>query len=588
MSEVSELNSNLHTKQQKDFKQNTNASQRSPQNAPSNPCYNGCMWVPLVIICLLGFVLRLHNLSPFLLYPDSYQNLIVAKNIIDYHSVVGYLGTHGMVYPDYFMWTRPIYPLLICFFSLFSTDLQTVAQLVSFVMGIASLPLVFLFLSSLWQSKKAGLAGAFLFALSFNHTVWSGFVMTETTGVFFLLLFLWLLARLSTKNGTGKQSVLTGIVFSLGILTRYEYIFLLLAVSILMLAHKRRFGIFIVSVLLSLSSIGFLLFPPQTFQIIWEQQTKMLTVGFIGIAGIVLFALAGKRIGLANSMSQKLQTILLRSVITFIICFPLYLLLQYLIGPRVSLFYDTFAASRSFLVHELLLVFFGIIGFVTMLRKKEHRTFAYFMFACVVLLGLVYNIVNPEMERYMTHLVPLLIIPASYGLVWSYTFFEKKQLRWRLIAFCFFLGFVAYQLVTTYHGLRYLNDPSWFHPSYEEQSAKFLKPHLKPGDILLVALPEPYYFFTGVSTVSLTDTKPFLYLPKSLDNDSVVVVADAGMRTYFPSFDTFITKKIGSYKILSYPIVDKFHYSDKDRNDSKKNIIYRLKLGTIRQKIASY
>src|SRR5882757_9649374 len=93
----------------------------------------------LFFITLLGAFLRFHNLTPFTVYPDSFQNLIVAQNILHYGSVVGYLGKDGMFYPDFFMWTRPLYALLIDAVSFFGISLLLAARSTAFGLGIVSI-----------------------------------------------------------------------------------------------------------------------------------------------------------------------------------------------------------------------------------------------------------------------------------------------------------------------------------------------------------------------------------------------------------------------------------------------------------------
>ncbi|MGH7204357.1 MAG: glycosyltransferase family 39 protein [Candidatus Levyibacteriota bacterium] len=535
----------------------------------------------LFLIILLGLILRIHNLSPFLLYPDSYQNLIVAQNIAAYHSVVGFLGVQGIVYPDYFMWTRPFYPLLIVLFSEVFQSSQSNAQFISMGLGVIAIPVVFFFLSSLWQSKWAGLAGAFLLAVSFNHTIWSGFVMTETSGVFCMLLFLWTLFSISKTKKQTRQIVLAALIFALAVLARYEYIFLLFPILLFLFykTSKQLVLLFISIAIVLWTAIGWMLYPSETIQTIIVQQPAMLLmagilVGIVSISVLIYHWLKKKKQWL-TIIRDKIPNLLI-GIISIVLGFII------LFGVPVT------AGIRSFILHDLLVTLFSFIGIILLLHHKIYRHFAYFVVSCIFLLGTIYAIVNPAMERYMTHLLPFFIIPASYGLLKTCMFIRDRRLALRLCGIGFIFILVVYQIMMTYQGLRSLNDPSWFAVSYEEQSAKMLKKYLQSGDLLVVSMPEPYYFFTGASTVSVADAKPYLYVPSTLDHETVVVVDDIGMRTYFPEFSTLLQKSLKEYKFVSYPIAEQFHYSDKDRKDSKMVIVYRLKLGTLRHKIASY
>ena len=116
-------------------------------------------------------ILRFANLSPFNVYPDSYQNLIVAKNIIDYHSVFGYVGPLGMVYPDFFSWTHPVYPILIILATAITHNMTVSAKGIALIAGILVIPLTYIFIKRVFSSSTYGLAGALFLALSFNHPI---------------------------------------------------------------------------------------------------------------------------------------------------------------------------------------------------------------------------------------------------------------------------------------------------------------------------------------------------------------------------------------------------------------------------------
>lgn len=138
----------------------------------------------LLVLFGIGIILRLHNISPFKIYPDSYQSLLTALNIKDYHSVVGFLGKDGMVYPDFFGWTRPFYPLLILAASMFFHTIASSAQYVAVLAGILALPLAFFLGRHVFKSFAVGVGSILLLTLSYNHTVWGGFILTETLAVF--------------------------------------------------------------------------------------------------------------------------------------------------------------------------------------------------------------------------------------------------------------------------------------------------------------------------------------------------------------------------------------------------------------------
>jgi hypothetical protein len=111
----------------------------------------------LVLIFLLGLFFRLVNISQFNIYPDTYQSLLVAGNISDYQSVIGTLGPIGMLYPQYFSWTRPLYPLLINLFELFIPSIFTAAHAAATVSSLASIIVVYILVNRIFNSRAYGI-----------------------------------------------------------------------------------------------------------------------------------------------------------------------------------------------------------------------------------------------------------------------------------------------------------------------------------------------------------------------------------------------------------------------------------------------
>ncbi len=168
------------------------------------------------LIILIGTILRLVNILPYKFYPDAYESLLVAENISKYHSVLHSLGVNGYPFPTFFIWSRPVYPILINIFG---------AQSASLLAGLVTIILAYFLISRIFKSKTAGLFAAFLTSVSFNHIVWGGFIMTETTGILFMALFLFLFFNnLQSSELLNFKDFLAGSVFSVAVMSRYEYL----------------------------------------------------------------------------------------------------------------------------------------------------------------------------------------------------------------------------------------------------------------------------------------------------------------------------------------------------------------------------
>src|SRR5258708_2023545 len=196
-------------------------------------------FVLLTVSVVFGILIRFINLSPFKVYPDSYQSLLVAENISHFHGVVGTFGNNGYIFPPFFMWTRSVYPMLINIVSYFLHNTTLSAQIISLVAGLVLIPISFFFLKSVFKSTSIAFSGLLLISLSFSLSVWGGFIMTETTGV--LCMFLFLISFFYTLTVRSKSiffDVLTGVLFAISVFTRYEYDILILPIFFLILFHR--------------------------------------------------------------------------------------------------------------------------------------------------------------------------------------------------------------------------------------------------------------------------------------------------------------------------------------------------------------
>lgn len=527
----------------------------------------------LVFLIVIDLFLRIHNLSPFKIYPDSYQNLLVAQNITTYQSVLGYLGQDGMLYPDFFTWTRPGYALLINLVTFFTHSMTLAAQSISFFTGVAAIPLSYLFIKKVWGSINYALAGSALLAFSFNHTIWGGFIMTETIGIFFLLLFLmYLFKNLKTKP-TFPSDFITGFLFSCAVITRYEYAILLLPVIFLLFRQSPqpmvRFITIVSTLFLTLAFIGVMLFPLDSlFAVIGSQLTDVLLIVVI----LIIFFLGTYFIKKGLKKYQNYFRIFYRIL-------PILILLS------ILLCFIFINSIQAFVIHDLLLSIFALVGIIFMLQKKELRDYTFFIIFAILSLELFYYHVNPEMERYLTHLIPFLLIPASYGLITLYKPALPFRNLWRRRVLLMLL--VVLQIIISYQGLRPSQDPEWFRVSYEEKAANILKNHLPsdPNILFIVSLPEPYFYNLQSSTYSIMDTYPFIFIDDSLDQHTVLLVSDMPMHKIFPEFSTFIEHNLQKYKMTEFWVKERYLSIDTTYEEKYPIVVYKMTLKELKTQI---
>ncbi|MBI3486018.1 glycosyltransferase family 39 protein [Candidatus Daviesbacteria bacterium] len=525
-----------------------------------------------IFIFFLALVLRLINISPFKFYPDAYQNLIVAQNILNYHSVLGFLGKEGTLYPDFFMWTRPIYPLLIVMFNFLIKNESLAAQIVATLTSILSIPVAYLFIFKIFNSKLTAILGAILLTISFNHTVWSGFIYTESTGIFILFIFLWLLISNLKKASVvlDLKDLLKGVIFSLAVFTRYEYIILFLPTFFIIFKESQKPQVKIVNILIGFliggSIIFSLLFPiKETLFIIYQQMQSLIQIGAIFLAVFFFLVILLKFIpGKFKNEVVNLLTIFLSLLV---------LLFVSLTDPT---------AFVKFFSTDFFLGILTILGIIFLLFDKKYQNLNLFSVLGVSLLIPIYYKINPQMQRYLTHLIPFLLIPASYGFFKILNLLNSQKLYKYPLAFLV-ISLAVLQIAITAIGIRFWNQGVWFRQSYEEKSANILKTKIESSNrLLLASFPESYYFFTNISTHSLTNEYPFIYIDDSLNSKPIYIIEDMGMHDLFPNFSNFLDKNMSNFIKEKYWVREIYHYSIRSKVEDKPVIIYEVSVNQLK------
>lgn len=524
----------------------------------------------LLFICALGIFLRIHNLSPFKIYPDSYQSLVIAQNIQDYQGVLGYLGNQGMLYPNFFSWTRPLYPLLILLINSFSHDFALAAQIIALGTSIFAIAVSFFLVCSLFRNYVYGLAAAFLLALSFQHIVWSGFIMSEPIGVFFLLLFLWsFFAQLKNKSQWGSpKDLLTGMLLGLAVLTRYEYAIISIPLIFLVCFISKKTSIRLANIFsafsITIAACFFSLFPIEsTFIIIWQQISDLLVKAAAAILTSLIAFYFIKR------YFQQCSVFLKKALLIGVIAFPV-----------LSFFIPSLFLFRNFIVHDPLISVTAFIGCFYLLKEKKYMAYMYFVIFSCVLLGMIYQHVNTTMDRYITHLLPFILIPASYGLIQLLR--KKKPLILVLL-----LSLILFQSFHSYQGLRYMNNPTWFHPPYEELVANKIKslPLIEDKPFIIVSEPEPYFLSLHFSTQSITDRYPYILFSGIPQEQRIVIIHDMGMRSSFPHFSDFLDKHMQDKKKTQFWTHETYLIAEQTKSEKYPVILYETTLRELLQRI---
>jgi 4-amino-4-deoxy-L-arabinose transferase-like glycosyltransferase len=514
--------------------------------------------IGLVALVLIGLALRLHALSPYLFYPDSYTSLVVAHNLRAYGHVIGSMGPGGLSYPDFLGWTRPSYPLLIAAGSFVLSPI-TSSHVVNMLAGLVSIVLAYAFIVQVLRSRPAGLVAAGLLSISWGAVVWSGYVLTESLAVAMLLLALWQLWRQAGRppEWAGPQDLLTGLYLALATLTRYEYAVVVipcLIVSAKPWSLKRALNIMVAYALVM--ALGLVLLRP-----------------LAGGAGYALgqvapfwpLLLAGLILGVLAWFGRRyMHAVTLVAMWLFVVAA--------LALPH------WFPAVRNYLWRDPLLAIGVVAGLTLMLRRQEHRRLGVFLAVCAGLLLAVYWRVNPTMYRYLTLLAPLFVAPAAYAVVIGAEKVWAAPGWWPVAgATVAAVALAGLQLALSWVGLRAEHRGIWFMPGYEQLSAQKLASTRLPANALIVAsMPEPYFLFTGRPTQSISDDPPYLYLPASDMSKKIIIVEDQGMYKIFPHFSAVLNQKLSRQVVREYWVGTDFRYTTQIVPEAKRVRVYSV------------
>lgn len=526
----------------------------------------------LSVLVILGLFLQIHAVSPYKIYPDSYQSLLVADNLLHAHRLTAALGPHGMIYPEVFGWTRPLYPALIAMLTATGFTLTAAAQTIAVAAGLLAIPAVFAATNVVLRSRRAGLIAAGLLAISYSHAIWGGFILTEPLEILVVTLAIWQLWRrrpASTTTGIkpDSQDILTGLVFALAILTRYENALLLIPALIWCAPRpnpKRAATIGLTAIVITAAVL--LLLQPISggLNTLWPQLASYAPV-ITGGVSIALLAIAAAYSGLLATTSRRRIAGRVASILLILAALAL------------DLYHQLYLGVWEFAARDPLISILALFGLVLMLTTRAlQSTAAFIILACGLLLAAYYQ-TNPTMDRYASHLVPLLLIPAGYAVIRILRFPRRP----RSLVLVTLAAEAVLQLALTSNGLHYQDAGVWFQPGYEEQNAQRVAAVTKPGDLIIAATPEPYYLATGTSIQGVATSQPYLSLRNLPANQSVIIIQDQALRDRAPQFSAKITNKLSAFRVTTFNNPTPFRTVTSIELGLKPVMVYKLPLSQL-------
>jgi 4-amino-4-deoxy-L-arabinose transferase-like glycosyltransferase len=562
-----------------------------PQPTRNRPSPSWLVPAILAVATILGLLLQLHALSSYLIYPDSYQNLVVADNLRHSGQLTAQLGRGGMVYPQFFAWTHPLYPLLILLVGATGLSLITSAHLVAVAAGTATILAAYGLVASVLQSRRAGLAAAVLLAISYDRAIWGGFVLTEPLNLLMVTLALWQLWRRRQTTSTWLKpqdlfgrtflsgDFLTGLLLAAAILTRYENALIVLPAllwsSAPRPAGRRVAAIAATTAIFTLVPLA-ILHPWGGSWSQWWAQTWPQLSGYLPLAvaavSVALLITAASFSDLFTRLTWKRWAPRTTSAGLLLAAIIL------LIHPHAYL------GLWEFCTHDPLIAILALAGFITMLRHPRQQSAAAFALLTATLLAAVYYHTNPTMDRYLAHLLPLLIIPAAAALGAASTKLTTLPTTWRgpatAVAAIALILAASGQTAITYVGLHHRQQGLWFEPGYEAVAAQEVAQLASPSTIIVTATPEPYRLYTTAAVQNVSASNPSLQIT-GRRSQTLLIVQDASLRYTTPKFSHFVTTKLAAYRIASFANALPYRYVTTTVYGQNPVMVYRVTLGQL-------
>jgi len=432
-----------------------------------------------------------------------------------------------------------------------------------------AIPLVYFLAREIFQSEKVGLLASLFFAGSFNHSTWSGFVLSETSAIFFLLLA-WVLLK-------KEKPFWAGLAQAFSISCRIEYALLVLPTLIFFLYSKK-------SRVKTFSYLLGLVLP------------LLLLIQIAGLGGFLLKNAISYRLVIALCLSLSALCFLKpRTWLTKITqLIPLGLLAYSILliptratGSLLSWDIRTLKAWGDFALSDPLLVFLGLGGLAIIISEKPRNGF--FFFASTFPLFFLYQQANPIMHRYLVHLVPVLALSAGYFTIEAFQWSRLMAKRIRPIIFnpafslviaLFVFGFLM--------PIRFVS--AHWHPeeNYEQLAAyrveKIIQKHNLEGATVLVTFSvAPYALYAKLPILEIAKINPFIKTDSLEGKNLALVVVDEAVRDQRPEFAQWAEKNLQLFLIEKSTINTPYLYADYQYYPEKPVGIYLLPITKLKQ-----
>jgi hypothetical protein len=399
--------------------------------------------LPPIALFAGAFALRLAQHHDSLLYPDGYQYLFMARGIAEHLEPTTVLGPGGDTFvPSPDAAAKPVYPLAVAGAHVFGVSWLTAASLVTAAAAAAVVVLAALLAAVVGRSAWAGAAAGLLLLASPSLGFWSGFSGPDPVAQ--------ALALAAALGFVYRRPVVGGALAGLAIATRPELALVALAAAAVALrradtrADVRRA---VPATAVSLALVFGTLRPPVALP---DLELVVLAVIALGCLLVVAFAPAAM---------ARYAVVAALGVATVVV-----------VGS---------SGVAELWRHDWPLLALAAVGLLVLAWNERGRPTAGVLVGCVLLLGAVYAVKNPALERYFALLLPCAALLVGIAVA-------RAPARARPLA----LGVIA--LAVTVGFLRPI--PGSRDYDAFASIAERVEPSLPTSAVLVTAAPDAYGF----------------------------------------------------------------------------------------------
>lgn len=359
----------------------------------------------------LSFLLRFFNAPPAIIYPDSCMYLSFAKSMLRGLFSFDFRNGDEIIMP-------PFYSVSGAVLSFFTGDIELSALLVSAVAGALLIIPVFYLTRAIYNERAAWICAVFIF-LNPSLIRWSGVILTESL---FITLFLSAIA-FGWYGIEGRRNILlflSGVFIGLSYMTRIIGLVALPALVLYIVYYtvmSRRVGssklfkdMLTPVIILSFGFIlvtGVYLVKLHSFYGYWT-----LSGSYGSIKGTITFEGSDTLSGWEKLSSQKTEESFIDAV-----------------SKKVIINVQNYLSA---LLKMLILTIILIVAGLFPSRKVIYLVF----FTLFYFLALLVQPLSPLVEervRYLSPILPLLMMVASGGIVHIYDLLKGKAIRYAVI-----------------------------------------------------------------------------------------------------------------------------------------------------------